>query len=124
MRFLAAHLDELGPLASVTMAELHLGLRGREDSMVVARFTDKAIDVFSDMRAKNAPAAPVVDGYGAMAANISFSDIKAIARKANFSALQLSVQQFFQAIEKGSEVRSACSSSLHTACCCRACTLR
>lgn len=102
MRFLAAHLDELGPLASVTMAEL--GLRGREDSMVVARFTDKAIDVFGEMRAKNAPAAPVVDGYGAMAANISFSDIKAIARKANFSALQLSVQQFFQAIEKGSEV--------------------
>lgn len=103
VRFLAAHLDELGPLASVTMAEL--GLRGREDSMVVARFTDKAIDVFTDMRTKNAPAAPVVDGYGAMAANISFSDIKAIAKKANFSALQLSVQQFFQAIEKGSEVR-------------------
>jgi hypothetical protein len=41
----------------------------------------------------------VVDSYGAMAANLSFSDIKAIAKRANFSALQLSVQQFFQAIE-------------------------
>lgn len=103
IRYLASHLDELGSLAGMTMGEL--GLKGNGESMVIARFTDKAIDVFSEMRAKQAHAAPVVDSYGSMAANLSFSDIKAIARRANFSALQLSVQQFFQAIEKGSEVR-------------------
>ena len=53
------------------------------------------------MRQRGAPAAPVVDNYGAMAANLSLSDVKAIARKANFSALQLPLQQFFAAIDKG-----------------------
>jgi hypothetical protein len=74
------------------------------EHLVVARFSDKAFDVFAALRQKGAPAAPVVDIYGAMAANISFSDVKAIAKKANFSALQLPISQFFTAIEKGSEV--------------------
>jgi len=121
IRYLASHLDELGSLAGMTMGEL--GLKGNGESMVIARFTDKAIDVFSEMRAKQAHAAPVVDSYGSMAANLSFSDIKAIARRANFSALQLSVQQFFQAIEKGSEVRGQGAAGLlhcagqHCLCC-------
>ena len=32
------------------------------------------------MRARGAPAAPVVNAYGAIVANISFSDVKAVAR--------------------------------------------
>lgn len=99
IRFLAAHLDELGPMATMTLADL--GITGHPENLVIARFSDKAMDVLTMMRAKRAPAAPVVDSYGAMAANISFSDVKAIARKANFNALQLPLAAFFAAIDKG-----------------------
>lgn len=82
-----------------------LGLGASSDNLVIAHFSDKAADIFAQLRAKQAPAAPVVDNYGAMTANVSFSDLKAIARRANFSSLQLPLHQYFLAIEKGSEVR-------------------
>lgn len=106
IRFLAQHLDELGPMATSTLSDL--GVTGHPENLVIARFSDKAMDVLTQMRAKRAPAAPVVDSYGAMCANISFSDVKAIGRKANFSALQLPLQAFFHAIDKdkGTEVMS------------------
>ena len=41
-----------------------------------------------------------------MAANLSVSDVKAIARRANFEALQLPIHKFFPAIEKSVDVLS------------------
>lgn len=105
IRFIAAHVDELGSMATMTVGELGLADHST-DSLVVARFTDTAFDVLQSLRTKQSPAAPVVDSYGAMAANISFSDLKTIAKKGNFSALKLPIQQFLMAIEKGSEVMS------------------
>jgi CBS domain-containing protein len=106
IRFLAAHLDEMGPLSGLTVSELGLAGYGAGD-LVIAHFDDKAFDVLSSMRTKKCAAAPVVDTYGAMVANLSFSDVKAIAKKANFSVLQLPIQQFFTAIEKAAEVSRA-----------------
>lgn len=103
IRFVAAHLDEMGPLASLTISELGLAGYGASD-LVIAHFDDKAFDVLTSMRSKRSAAAPVVDAYGAMVANLSLSDVKAIAKKANFSVLQLPLQQFFTAIDKGAEV--------------------
>lgn len=122
IRYVAAHLDQLGPLGTMTVAELGLGTtttnansstgnettgsnssNGHDNNLVVARFTDRAFDVLQAMRARHAPAAPVVDQYGAMAANLSLSDVKTIARRANFSALNLSISQFFRAVDKGVE---------------------
>lgn len=105
IRFVASHLDELGPLASMQVGELGLGFPvanttddqasgtaggaggagvgqataggGATGSMgdggasgsgapglVVARFSDRAFDVFQQMRQIGAPAAPVVDQVG------------------------------------------------------------
>jgi hypothetical protein len=55
-----------------------LGLGGHTASLVIARFTDRAFDVLQQLRFKHSPAAPVVDIYGAMAANLSLSDVKVI----------------------------------------------
>jgi predicted transcriptional regulator len=75
IRYIAAHVDELGPLGTMTITELGLAAKGGDD-LVVARFSDKTVDVLNAMRLKHAPAAPVVDNYGAMVANLSFSDVK------------------------------------------------
>lgn len=101
VRFIGAHLDELGALGPMTVGELGLGTKATAGHLIIARFSDNAFDVLQAMRVEGAPAAPVVDNYGAMAANLSLSDVKAIARKGNFSALQLPLQQFFAAIDKG-----------------------
>jgi CBS-domain-containing membrane protein len=98
IRFLAQHVDELGPLGPMAVGDT--GLFDPVESakhLVIARFSDKAIDVLQQMRMVGAPAASVIDSYGAMAANISFSDVKAIAKRANFAALQLPLSQFFNA---------------------------
>lgn len=68
--------------------------------LVVARFSDRAFDILQAMRAHGAPAAPVVNAYGAIVCNISFSDVKAVARRANFAALQMPIAAFLNATDK------------------------
>lgn len=68
--------------------------------MPVARFGDTAIEALAAMRAAGASAAPVVDGYGALAANVSLSDVKALARRGAFGALRLPVHQFLATVQQ------------------------
>lgn len=103
IRFLATRLDMLGPLGQLSIEELGLGQR-LGSGMVVGTFRDRAIDVMRRMRDAGSTAAPIVDEYGAMATNVSLSDAKTIARRANFSALQLPVQSFLKQIDKGADV--------------------
>ena len=85
-----------------TSPQRELGPSSRQlPRLVVARFTDHAIDVLLAMRNCGAAAAPVVDSYGAVAANVSLSDIKAIAKRGNFGALNLPLQAFFAELDKG-----------------------
>jgi CBS-domain-containing membrane protein len=131
VRFLAGHVDELGPMGNLTVGQLLPDImsmgqadgqaqgqgqgagteegrpnrRGSLDAspLVVAGLRDRAIEVLQKMRRCGAPAAAITDLYGAIVSNLSFSDLKLVARRANFSALSLPVQQFLGALDRGSE---------------------
>lgn len=99
-------MGELG-LVDAAAAAAGSGVADDEASssahLVIARFSDRAFDILTAMRAHGAPAAPVVNAYGAIVANISFSDVKAVARRANFGALQLPIAAFLNAVDKPPE---------------------
>eukprot|EP01138_Halocafeteria_seosinensis_P001772 gb/GECG01001815.1/.p1 GENE.gb/GECG01001815.1/~~gb/GECG01001815.1/.p1 ORF type:complete len:957 (+),score=117.69 gb/GECG01001815.1/:1-2871(+) len=100
IRFLATRIQLLGDLAHKTVSQLRLGSDRENSGLVVAKLTDRAMDVMQQIREAGSSAAPVVDEYGSMITNLSVSDAKTIARRSHFDALQLPLSQFFVAIDK------------------------
>lgn len=105
VRYLASNLEQLPSARSVSLGDLGLE-RVSARHLVVARFEDRALDVFVRMRAAGCSAVPVLDRYGSLASNLSVSDGRAIAREAKLSALQLPVSAFFHEIDKAVDIRS------------------
>lgn len=105
IRFLAAGLEHMPTSRTLTLADLGLDTAGAE-RLVVARFDERAIDVFRRMRRSGSSAVPVLDEYGSMSANLSMTDAKAAAKHASIGMLQLPLHAFFRAMASTSDIRS------------------
>jgi CBS domain-containing protein len=106
IRFLASGIDYIPSTASLTLSDLGLDQAGAK-RLVVARFDEMTIDVFRRMRRAGCSAVPVLDTYGSMAANLSMTDAKAVAKHSSVSSLQVPVSAFFrEIISEARDIRS------------------
>ena len=105
IRFLASGLDTLPTTRTLTLSDLGLDTAGAE-RLVVARFDERAIDVFRRMRRAGSSAVPVLDRYGSMSANLSMTDAKAVAKHASIGLLRLPLHAFFREIASARDIRS------------------
>lgn len=105
VRFLAAHLDALPATMGLTLGDLGLDASGRA-GLVVAKFSERVMDVFQRMRRSNSAAVPVVDASGSMTANLSMTDAKAVAKQASIGLLDLPVSSFLTEIATATDIKS------------------
>ncbi|KAL4421528.1 hypothetical protein ABPG75_010819 [Micractinium tetrahymenae] len=97
MRFLLAHIDEMGGVADKSLDQLGM-LTGKPPVLSVNPHVP-ALLAYAQLAAQQVSGAPVVTDRGELIANLSISDIRAITAE-QFGALALPVAEFL-AVEHG-----------------------
>lgn len=90
IRELSKHVEELGPVAKLTLKEAGLG----ERAVLCVRNTDAALDAFVELQQAGVSGGAIVNGEGKLVGNLSRHDLKGVQGGTGFGALNQSIMHY------------------------------